>query len=909
MMGKRKLDAEMEEEMRSHVEMRTQENVAAGMSLEEGRSAAQREFGFAESIKETCRDQRGVNWIENFIRDIRYGLRMLGKNPGFTAIAVMVLAFGIGANATIFSIINSIIIRPINVRHPEQIVGVYQHEKEHPDAFQQFSYLDFADLRSGQSAAFTELFAFRYEWVGLQGDLTEKVPVHFVSANYFPALGVAPALGRWFLPEEETSRAPVAVVTDAFSRRLGGDTPIIGRKLKLTRGEVTIVGVMPRGFTGAQWEAPAMFLPLGMAPTLNPNSSQQPSQILTDRGDRSLMLMGRLKPGLSLANVDGAIAGLNQQFAIPDPAKPIARTLICTKPSRFNFGADPDKGVGVGGLGALAGFAFGLSMLVLFIACLNLANMMLARGAARQKEVAIRLALGAGRSTIVRQLLTEGFILAIMGGAAGLVVSMWATKVLSAFIYSGSGMPSDFPVFDLSPDFKELGVLLLLSCAATLFFALAPAWKLARINFNSDLKRNAGEDSGRGRASRFGAREFLAIGQMGFTLALLVAAALFSRSAINVANADPGYQFGSNFYVSIDTSLTGYPEPRVRELIRHAIDRLAALPGVESVSSAMNIPFGNGQWDRNIQIGGAPTPSKAAATLAEGKELSTTYNVVGADYFRTLGIPLRQGREFERRETEPSKATPVAIISQNLADELWPGKEVLGRTIQFPAYEPGRAPTVMTVVGIVPQIHWQLFENLPHTQVYVPSGQDFQAWMNLHVRVAPGVDPKNLMISAREELHKLDAQIPLTDVKTLAGLHRDGPWLRVTRLGSVLFGAFGGLAVLLSLLGIYGLKAYAVARRTREIGIRIALGAKRGDVTTMIIRESAWLALMGLGLGVAFAIAVGKLSARFLYHVPALDLETFIIIPPLLLAVVMIACWFPARRAARVDPMKALRCD
>ncbi|HEY3853290.1 MAG TPA: ABC transporter permease [Verrucomicrobiae bacterium] len=905
--SKRQIDAEMEEEMRSHVEMRTQENVSAGMTPDAARVAAMREFGWTESIKETCRDQRGLGWIENFVRDIRYGLRMLGKNPGFTAIAVMVLAFGIGANATIFSIINSILVKPINAVHPEQLVGVFQHEKDRPDAFQLYSYPDFADLRRGQAAAFTDLFAFHRASVGMQGDLTEKVWVDFVSANYFPALGVAPTLGRWFLSEEETSQAPVAVLTERFWRRLGGDPSIVGRKLKLTRGEVTVVGVMPRGFTGAQWDAPAMFFPVGIAPILNPDSSQQASQILTDRGDRSFMVMGRLKPGLSLANVDGAIAGLNQQFAIPDPAKPIPRTLICTKPSRFNFSSDPPKAID--GLASLAGFAFGLSMLVLVIACLNLANMMLARGAARQKEVAIRLAIGAGRSTILRQLLTEGLILTMLGGAAGLVVSMWANKILAAFVYGGAGMPSDFPVFDLAPDFKELAILLLVSAAATIFFALAPAWKLARIDFNSDLKRNTGDEAGKSRERRFGARELLAVGQMGFTLALLVAAALFSRSAINAAKADPGFEFGSNFYVSIDTTLTGYPEKRVRELVGNATDRLAALPGVESVSPAMNIPFGNGQWDRHIQIGGAPPPSDAAATLAEGKELYTTFNVVGADYFRTLGIPLQRGREFERRETEPTHTAPVAIISQKLAEQLWPGQEALGRTVQFPAYAPGIAPTVMTVVGVVPEIHWQLFENGPLTQIYVPFGQYFQAEMNLHVRVAPGVNPKTLMTTAREELHKLDPQIPLTDVKTLAGLHRDGPWVRITRLGSILFGAFGGLAVFLSLLGIYGLKAYAVARRTREIGIRIALGANRGDVTAMILRESVWLALVGLGLGVSLAIAVGKLSARFLYHVPALDLGTFIIIPALLLAIVMVACWFPARRAARVDPMKALRCD
>jgi len=517
------------------------------------------------------------------------------------------------------------LIKPLEVRYPEQLVGIYQHDRDNPDAFHQFSYPDFADLRSGKDAAFSELFAFRFTSVGLQGDITEKIPACFVSANYFAALGLPPALGRGFLPEEETSGAPVAVLIHSFWTRLGADPSIVGRKIKLTRGDVTLIGVMPRGFTGAQLLAPAIFFPVGMAPTLTRNPGQAASRILTDRGDGSFMLMGRLKPGLTIANVSEALSTLNQQFAIPDPAKPKARTLICTPPSRFNFSPQParaDKG-----LTPLAGFASGLSMLVLFIACLNLANMMLARGAARRKEIAIRLALGAGRRRILTQLLTEGILLAVLGGSAGLLVSGWATNLLAACIYSGSGMPADFPKFDLAPDSKVLIVLLLLSGLATLFFALGPAWKLARLDVNSDLKRHAGEGARVRAKGRLGARELLAVGQMAFALALLVAAALFSRSAINVAGANPGFEFGSNFYLSLDPTLAGYPQPRVRQLTRTAIERLSVLPGVESVSPATSIPFGN-IWDvRRIQLGGAPPPSNAAATLAEGKELDAIYNV------------------------------------------------------------------------------------------------------------------------------------------------------------------------------------------------------------------------------------------------------------------------------------------
>ena len=838
------------------------------------------------------------------VNDLRYALRQLLKNPGFTAVAVLTLALGIGANATIFSIINSILVKPLRVNRPEEIVGIYQHDRENPDSFHLFSYPDFVDLRSGQDSAFTELFAFARGSVAIRDELTKEVPVNLVSANYFTALGVPPALGRAFMQEEETSGAPVAVLAQAFWLKLGGDPAIIGTTLKLTRGEVTVIGVMPRGFTGAQLLAPALYLPLSAPESLLSGAGQAAPRPLANRGDRRFMLMGRLKPGLNLANASGALEVLSQRHAIADPAEPKARTLVCAPPARFNFSDGPARNNR--GLGQIAGFAFGLSALVLLIACLNLANMMLARGTARRKEVAVRLALGAGRRRILSQLLTEGLLLALVGGLAGLLVSMGATRVLSSLVYSGAGMPADFPIFDFAPDGRALIALLGFSGLATVFFALGPAWRLARLEFNADLKQHSGEDV---RQGRFGVRDFLAVGQMAFTLALLVAAALFCRSAINAYDANPGFELGSNFYVALDPKLTGTTDARAWSLNRAATEKLAALPGVESVSSALYIPFGN-SWDgRDVQLGGAPPPSDAAATLSGGKQLPAAYNVVGANYFRTLGITLQRGREFERREEEANSAQPVAIISQALAELFWSGADPLGRTIQFPSSDPKTSPKLMTVVGVVPTVQRRLFKEEPPAAVYVPLGQEFHPDFKLHVRVASGVDPTPLMATARAELHRLDAGIPLTEIKTLSAMHRDGPDVRVMRLGSVLVGAFGGLAMLLSSLGIYGLKSYAVARRTREIGIRMALGANPRKVVALILRESVWLAGLGLGLGLLLALAVGKLAANFLYHVPATDPITFIIVPPLLLAVALFACWLPARRAARVNPMVALRSE
>ena len=900
-------DSDLKAELESHLQMHVEDNLHAGLDPVEARRRALMDLGGLESIREACRDRGGLPGLENFMRDVRHGVRRLRQSPGFTTVAVLTLALGIGANTTIFSIINTVLLKPIKVHEPGRLAGLFQHDRDNPNSFEFFSYPDFADLRSAKDAAFTDLLAFGVASVGLQGELTEKIGARLVSANYFSALGVAPALGRGFLQEEENSGSAVAVLSYSFWNRLGAERSIVGRKLKLTRGEVTVVGVMPRGFSGDQVLTPDLFLPLGMLESLSANPGQPAPHILANRGDRRFMLIGRLKPGLTLANVDGALWALNQKFSIPDPAQPKPRTLMCTPPSRFNYSNQPPSTEK--SLLPLAGLAFGLSTLVLVIACLNLANMMLARGAARQKEIAVRLALGAGRRRVLSQLLTEGLLLALLGGASGLLVSVWSVKLLTTFIYSGSGMPADFPVLDFSPDARELVAVLLLSGLAALCFALGPAWKLTRLDVNSDLKRHAGEDVRKPGKFRFGVRECLAIGQLASALALLVAAALFSRSAMRASVANPGFEYGANFYLALDTGLTGYAEPHVRELLRSATERLSALPGVESVSSAMNIPFGDNDWVNPVQIGGAPPPSDSATTLAQGKELSAIYNVVGAKYFHTLGLPILRGREFERHEVEASNAPPVAIISQNLAIQLWPGEEAVGRSIQFPASRPGVAPILMTVVGVVPAVHWHLYESELPAQVYVPFGQDFQPNLKLHVRVGPGIDPAKLITEARGALRRLDPDIPLTEIKTLEAFHRDGPNVRMANLGSVLFGAFGGLAVLLSMLGVYGLKAYSVSRRTREIGIRMALGANGRDVVAMILRESAWLSGLGLGLGLLLAFAVGKLAGSFLYQVSAMDPLTFGVIPPLLLAVTMLACFIPARRAARIHPMQALRCE
>jgi predicted permease len=649
-----------------------------------------------------------------------------------------------------------------------------------------------------------------------------------------------------------------------------------------------------------------MFLPLGLAERLRSSSSQSSERILRDRGQRRFMVFGRLTPGLNLANVSSTLAVLNTRFPLADPNEPKGRTLLCTAPARFDFSNVPSRFNQM--VTPVAAMALGLSALVLVIASLNLASMMLMRGTARRREMAVRLALGAGSGRILRQMLTEGLLLALVGGVAGLLLSTWAANLLRTFM--AAGIPDGFPEFDFAPDSRMLGALLVFSSLATLVFALGPAWKLTRLDINTDLKQHAAEETQGRRAGRLGMQNTLVAGQMALSLALLVAAALFTRSAFQAMHATPGFEFGQNFYVRLKTSLIGATESQARELTRDATERLRSLPGVESVSPAMNVPLGEDRWVRGVQLGGAPPPSSTAATFKEGKDLVVTYNVVGLDYFRTLGVPLLEGREFEPLEVESTNVPPVAIVTQNLAAELWPGQDPIGRSLQFGEWgEPKRAPQLITVVGVVPAVDWDIFEKTRPAGLYVPLGQQFLADPRLHVRLAPGVDPRSVMLAARQELHRMDPRVPLVEIKTLRALHRDGMSVRIVRLGAILFGAFGMLAMLLCCVGVYGLKAYAVARRTHEIGIRMAIGATPNKVLGMVLAESAWLSALGLGLGFLLAMGIGRVVSQFLYQVPGFDPLTFVLAPPLLLAMVLFACWIPARRATKIDPMKALRYE
>src|SRR3974390_232777 len=621
--------------------------------------------------------------------DLKFAFRQLAKNPGFPAVAGLPPALGIGANTAVFILINAVLFKPVMAKNPQELAGLYQFEhSQGGDNYRHFSYPDFVDLRANKHV-FTDLVAMDTARLGwLQGDLTRLTPAGLVSANFFSLLGIPPLLGRGFAPEEETSGAAVAVLSYGFWQRLGGDSSIIGRTLKLSKGEVTVIGVMPRGFTGDKLLPPALFLPLGLD-----LSGQSTDRTLGDRAQRRFTLLGRLRPGLSLRQANATLSVLSRQLPKADPNDENPRTLVCTSPDRFDSHERPSdfsKSVI-----PVAGLAQCLSVFILFIACLNLANMLLARGTSRKREIAVRMALGAGRRRILRQLLTEGLLLACVGGIAGLLLSIWGTNLLATSL---APEIMQFAGFAFVADWRLLGALLAFSGLATLFFALGPALRLSRRDLNSDLKANAGEGEALRLAGRLSMQNVLAVAQMALALTLLVAASLFTHSAINALNANPGFDLSSHFYLTLDTTVTGDTEQASRDLVRAATERLAAMPGVESVSHALFIPFGPARSQRIVRPGIASPES----------DVTATYNIVGANYFRTLGIPLLRGREFEQREVESTNAPPVVVISQKLADRFWPGQDPLGRTIQLSSGGPSHQFETMEVVGLVPEVAWSI---------------------------------------------------------------------------------------------------------------------------------------------------------------------------------------------------------
>jgi predicted permease len=876
-------------ELASHLDMHVEDNLRRGMTPEEARRQALIALGGAGTLREAYLEQGGVPLMESLGQDGRFALRILRKAPGFAATTVIVLALGIGANGAVFSLLNAVLLKPLNGGLAgAELFGVYSGDRTRPERWRPFSYPEFVDLRA-RNDAFEGLFAEAIARLGITEDgLTRRAAAAYVSSDYFQVLGASPALGRFFTADEERpgSAAAVAVVSDGYWRRLGMPADIVGRQVVVNARSLTIVGVAPAGFHGTMGGGIGgeLWLPIGAASLLGVDEELGQGPIVNDRTSFSVMVSGTLKPGLSETEAQARLAPLAGALEAAHPETNANQRLVVQRRSRINFGLPPptDAEPMMAGLAVMT-----ISGMVLVVACLNLANLQLARGSVRRQEIAVRLALGAGRARIVRQLFTEGLLLAVAAGVLGLVVAWWVADRIAASV---AALLQTAAVPDIAPDGRVLAVVAAACVVSALVFSFGPALKLSRADLATAMKQAGPLPPGRRR--RFSVPGVLVGTQVALSLALLAAAGVFARASLNAASSDPGFPLEGGILAHVDTSLAGMEEPATRTAYARVLDRLRSLPGVRAASAASIVPFGNIRDARLVRVGDA----SAAAT----------FTVIGSGYFETLGLPIVAGREFT--PVEEARATePVAILDETLAERLFPGRSPLGAFVELSSFDDRRDGGPLLVVGVVPSVRDDILSG-SSAHVYVPYGRHFRAGMTFHVRTTPGLEAATLA-GVRGAIRGVDPDLPLLAANTLTG-HRDGsPVLFGVTLGAAVFAAFGLIGAALSAAGVYGLRAYLVSQRTREIGVRLALGATRHGVAGQLLKEGAATAGIGVLAGLALAVALVQVlrQSGMLYEVEAVDPVVFAVAPLLLIVAATAASYVPARRALRVDPAVALR--
>jgi predicted permease len=822
---------------------------------------------------------------EEMFQDLRYGVRMLAKNPGFTLAAVLCLALGIGANTAIFGVINAALLRPLPAAtEPDRLVAVSRGDESGTP----LSYPDFVALRE-RNEVLTGIAAFTPVPLSFgNGDRSEVALGALASGNYFDVLGVRPILGRAFLPEEDRTPGahPVVVLSHRFwQSRLNGDAGVIGQTVVLNGQRFTVIGVAPAGFDGTSMPVKvALWMPMMMYKQAMPGA---PPDLLDNVRLTRFDAVGRLKPGVPMEQAQVAIETIHRQMeqANPLPADqrsgPNASRSLKLVHLRGIFGP-------LRSMAAMPSKLLATTVLiVLLIACANVANLLLARAATRRKEIAVRLALGATRLRLVRQLLTESLLLALLGAVAGLVLAYWLNQLLMAF-KPPFPPPHTFSL-DLPLDGRALAFTLLLAVVTGVGFGLIPALQASRPDVVPALKDESGTE---GRRRWLNLRDALVVAQMALSLVLLVGAGLFVRGLQRAQSFDLGFKPDNVLAVSFDLGLQGYNEARGREFLHHVTERLERLPNMQSVSVANFLPLGF--------VGRATDVTPEGRDLPPQERPSAGYFAVGQRYFETLGTPLLRGRDFTARDTTGAPA--VVIISEGLAQHLWPNEEALGKRLHLGGPD-GPLCEVIGIVGDAKNSQFSPLDGPAPPTVYRSFAQSYSARASLVMRT--GGDPRGLIPVVRREVASLDQNLPPHELQPLTENVALALWS--VRTGAAILSIFGVLGVVLAAIGMYGVMSYAVARRTREIGVRMALGAQAGNVLKLIVGQGMALALIGAGIGLAAAWAVTRLLANQLYGVSATDPVTFAGVSLFLIGVALVACYLPARRATRVDPLAALR--
>ena len=842
--------------------------------------------------------------MANLLRDVRFGARMFRKNPWFTCAAVTVLALGIGANTAIFSLVNAFLLKPLVIHNPAELVGCYSRDTV-DSSYRGFSYPDYAELRQN-GAAFSSLAAHDMAMVGLSdGDTTKRVFSDIVSANYFTTFGVPLFQGRTFTEAEERPSAaiPAVIVSYSYWKKTGADPQLLGKSLHINSRIYTVVGIAPEGFTGTTaMISPELYLPLGVY-ELAVNDFEGVGHHLAARNNHSLILVGRLRPGTSQKTADAGLATVASQLAQSYPDDDKNQTFLVQALPRMGISTEPESN---SELMVPAVLLLAVAGVVLLIASLNVANMMMARGTTRGKEIAIRLALGGSRGDILRQLLVEGFLLALAGGVAGLAVAYWST---GALVRSMARLAPIDLVYTAGPDVRVLFATIGFCLLSTVLFGLGPAWNLSGWNLFAGLKIGSRADmQTSGRRGTFSRRNLLVMGQISLSLMLLSAAGLFIRSSVQAGRVNPGFRVQGEMLAEVDASLAGYDEAHGREIYRTLTERLRAIPGVDSVSVAATVPFGMISLGKTVQRSSdAASAGSAGGTAKSGHDLDCKYNLVGSDYFTTMGIPLLRGRAFSAADAAANKHA-VVILDQAAAEKLWPSGDAVGRNVRLVSGG-NEAAVNAEVVGVVANTQEAVIGTQWPPHVYVPFGQAYQSDVNIHLLTSAqdAQSEARLLETVRSEIRAVDPHLPVLALKTMRSHMESSVDLWIVRTGARMFVIFGSVALLLAAIGLYGVRAYTVSMRTREIGIRMALGARASDALRMMLREGMTLFGIGAGVGLVLSLIVGKVLASLLYHVDSFDPVVMAAAPALLAAVSFVACYIPARRAARLDPMVALR--
>jgi putative ABC transport system permease protein len=818
--------------------------------------------------------------IADLWQDLRFGARMLLKQPGFTLIAVLTLALGIGANTAIFSIVNAVLLRPLPYQQPDRLVAVWESDKRKVEGQSSMAYPNFYDLRA-QNQSFEQMASYYTNNVVLTGIAT---PVNLrsaiVSAELFTLLSNQPERGRWFLPEEgkpgsSTGRA-VMISHGLWQRLFSGDLNIIGRSVMLDGKPYNVVGVMPAGF---QFPIEPNPIEIWLTSAIDGEKSD-PQDAAQDeqRGSHFINVIGRLKPKVSLAQAQADVsliaAKLENQF--PDTNTQRGIKLI---PYHNNLVADYHTALWII-LGAVG--------CVLLIACANVANLLLARATTRYKEIAVRVALGANRWRIVRQLLTESLALSLIGGVLGLLLAWWGTAALVRLI------PEDLPrLSEIGMNYRVFGFTLLMSAVTGIVFGLAPALQASKIELTEALKEGgrAGGSSGRARL-----RNSLVVAEIAVAMILLVSAGLLLKTFRKLQQVDLGFNPSQVLTASVEIPGARYPQPeQSAAFYKTLVEKLKALPGVESASAIAPQPLSGDTFVIPFEVEGRSFP--------KGTRPSAHFRAIGADYFNTMKISLVAGRDFTPRDDE--KSPPVIIVNEAFAQKHFPGESPLGKHVK-----PGTAiegePQWRAIVGVVKNVkHRQALRRDYEPEYYFPHAQMPLGSMNLVIRTKN--DPTGLVAVIQREVNLLDKDVPVYRTKTLDQYL--GVAVAQPKFNTLLLTLFAGLALLLTAVGLYGVIAYSVAQRTQEIGVRLTLGAQTSDVVKLVLRQGLLLTALGLVIGVGAAFALTRLMTELLYGVTPTDPLTYTVIALLLTLVALLACWIPARRAAKVDPLVALRCD